>query len=227
LYKKTKHQNILISQALKEKDILLKEIHHRVKNNLQFISSLLALQSDHVQDSKALDALQEGQDRVQSMALIHQNLYQDDNLTGVDVQDYFVKLIQNLFDSYNIHPERIKLDLNIQALDLDVDSVIPIGLIVNELVSNSLKYAFPEKRQGQITVSLSEQENELVLTVEDDGIGMDENIMNNLGASFGYKLIEVFKDQLKAEMNLSSDNGTKVEMIIRQFTKAKKIISDV
>ena len=137
-------KNSIISKALDEKEILLKEIHHRVKNNLHFISALLGLQTDHVSDQVALDALQEGQDRVQSMALIHQDLYQRDDLTSVNVKDYFIKLTEGLFDSYNIHTDDITLQLDIANLDLDVDTVVPIGLIVNELVSNCLKYAFSD-----------------------------------------------------------------------------------
>jgi len=126
----------------------LKEIHHHIKNNLQFISALLGLQTDHVSDQVALDALQDGQDRVQSMPLIHPDLYQRDDLASVNVQEYFVKLIEGLFDSYNIHPDDITLHLEVVNLDLDVDTVVPIGLIVNELVSNCLQYAFSDGEQG-------------------------------------------------------------------------------
>ena len=174
-----------------------------------------------------MHALQEGQDRVQSMALIHQNLYQDDNLTGVAVKDYFIKLIQNLFDSYNIRPEHVNLNLEIENLNLDVDTVIPIGLIVNELVSNSLKYAFPNKTSGQISVALKEQDQQLILKVEDNGIGIDDIKKKELGESFGFRLIEVFKNQLKADLNIVSEGGAKVEMIIKKYSMAKEIIADV
>jgi two-component sensor histidine kinase len=212
-------KNLVISKALNEKDILLREIHHRVKNNLQFISSLLGLQSEHIADKTALDALQEGQDRVQSMALIHQNLYQEENLTGVEVRDYFVKLIRNLFDSYNVRKDQISLSLDIANLNLDVDSVIPIGLIVNELVSNSLKYAFPGDRKGSIRVSLVEEGAELVLEVGDDGIGMPKSVKSTLGSSFGYRLIHVFKEQLAAKLSVNSDIGTLVTLRIGKYLK--------
>ncbi len=210
-------KNAVISKALSEKEVLLQEIHHRVKNNLQFVSSLLALQTDHVSDKKAVDALQEGQDRVQSMALIHQNLYHEDNLTGVDMSDYFHKLIRGLFDSYNIRRDQVTLRLDIEDINLDVDSVIPIGLIVNELVSNALKYAFPDKRKGTISVSLKELENRIVLTVQDNGIGLSEDLQTAMGGSFGYKLIEVFKDQLEGDLKIDGREGTKVQMIIKQY----------
>lgn len=217
LYQKTQKQNAVISKALNEKETLLKEIHHRVKNNLQFISSLLRLQTGHVKDSVALDALQEGQDRVQSMALIHQNLYQEDNLTGVDMRVYFNKLIQGLFNSYNIHDDRIQLELDITDINLDVDTVVPLGLIVNELISNSLKYAFPDERRGLITVRLDRQDQTLLLSVEDDGVGIADAGREKMNSSFGYKLINAFSQQLEADMSVDGIDGTKVEFRITSF----------
>ena len=219
LYRRTESQKVLISKNLDEKEILLREIHHRVKNNLQFISSLLNLQTEHVDDEKALSALQEGQDRVQSMALIHQNLYQEDNLTGVKVKDYFIKLIRNLFDSYNIRKNQIELELEVEDLNLDVDTVIPIGLIINELVSNSLKYAFPGKRQGIILIKLQEMDEQLELTVRDNGKGISSQEMEQLGSSFGYRLIKVFQNQLNAELAVKDQKGLLVEMKIRKYRK--------
>lgn len=220
LYRKTQSQNALISKALSEKETLLREIHHRVKNNLQFISSLLGLQTEHVKDKAALGALEEGQNRVQSMALIHQNLYQEDNLKGVDMKEYFTKLIRGLFDSYNIRKDQIRLEMNIDDLNLDVDTVIPIGLIVNELVSNSLKYAFPGDTKGNIVVAMKEQQGSLILKVSDDGIGMSSKAQKELGKSFGYRLVNVFSDQLNADLDIVSDDGTIVTLLIKKFQKA-------
>ena len=217
LFRKTKAQNGIIETALQEKDILLREIHHRVKNNLQFISSLLGLQTEHVDDPTALGALQEGQDRVQSMALIHQNLYQEDNLTGVDVKDYFIKLIRGLFDSYNIRQDQVELQLDIDELNLDVDTVVPIGLIVNELVSNSLKYAFKPGQSGVIKVHLGEERDMLHLLVKDSGIGMDPRAMEHLGSSFGYRLVKVLQVQLNAELDIKSKEGTEVSLRIKKY----------
>lgn len=220
LWQRTKIQNKIIEKSLDEKEILIREIHHRVKNNLQFISSLLGLQSEHVSDDTALGALQEGQDRVQSMALIHQNLYQEENLTGVEVKAYFVKLIRNLFDSYNIRKGSIDLKLDISPLNLDVDTVIPIGLIVNELISNSLKYAFSDVQKGIISVSLMEANNQLVLKVEDNGKGISNSALNALGDSFGYRLIHVLKDQLHATLDINNEEGTQVTMLIKKYVLA-------
>lgn len=219
LFQKTKWQNKQISKALHEKEVLLREIHHRVKNNLQVISSLLALQSEHVDDNVALSALQEGQDRVQSMALIHQNLYQDHNLTGVSINEYFTKLIRNLFDSYNIRKDQIRLEMNIDPLNLDVDTVVPIGLIVNELVSNSLKYAFPDNRKGTIWVDLVEKGQQLYLSIKDDGIGMPPEREESLGQSFGYRLIKIFTRQLKGTLSITGDPGTQVSIAINKYSR--------
>ncbi|MCB0688590.1 MAG: sensor histidine kinase [Saprospiraceae bacterium] len=217
--KEIKKQRDQINIALEEKDILLREIHHRVKNNLQFISSLLGLQTEHISDEKALGALQEGQDRVQSMALIHQDLYQEDNLTGVDMKNYFTKLIRGLFDSYNIRRDQISLSMEIADLNLDIDSVIPIGLIANELVSNSLKYAFPNHQNGNIYVSLQEENNQLILKVCDDGIGISSKKPASLGTSFGYRLIDVLREQMQGTLKIEEANGTEVILTIRKYQK--------
>ena len=214
-------KNGIISKSLAEKEILLKEIHHRVKNNLHFISALLGLQTDHISDQVALDALQEGQDRVQSMALIHQDLYQRDDLTSVSVKDYFVKLTEGLFDSYNIHPDNISLQLFVADLDLDVDTVIPIGLIVNELVSNCLKYAFSIGEKGVISVSLQEIDDRLILTVSDNGKGITQTEIDNLGDSLGYKLIKALSAQLNGSYQIDGEHGGTIATIeINKYRKS-------
>lgn len=217
--KKIKQQNVVISTSLEEKNILLKEIHHRVKNNLQVISSLLALQSRKIKDNVALEAIQDGRTRVHSMSLIHQNLYKKDNLTGIEFKDYFDKLSKSLFNTYNISADRIQLETNIDSLNLDVDTVVPLGLILNELITNSLKYAFPDDRQGLIEVSLQEDSEGLRLSVNDNGIGIEnpETIMD--GDSFGYDLIDAFKLKLGADLNIKASNGTHVDMLIRKYKK--------
>jgi len=218
--KKINQQNEIITKSLQEKNILLKEIHHRVKNNLQVISSLLALQSRKIKDDVALEAIKDGRTRVHSMSLIHQNLYKKDNLTGIEVKDYFDKLCKSLFNTYNISSDQIKLKTNIDNLNLDVDSVVPLGLILNELITNSLKYAFPGDREGFIEVSLKETTEGLLLSVADNGIGIKnpEKVME--GDSFGYDLIDAFKLKLDAELAIEVSNGTQVDMLIRKYKKA-------
>lgn len=220
LWKKTKYQNEIIQKSLSEKETLLREIHHRVKNNLQFISSLLNLQARHVEDVKAQAVLKEGQNRVKSMALIHQNLYQEQNLTGIEVKKYLEVLIKNLFASYNISPDRIKLESEIDPLNLDVDTMIPLGLILNELISNSLKYAFPGDQEGLITIKLKEENNNLLLEVKDNGIGISDENKNQLGKSFGYRMINAFSNQLDAKLDIVNDQGTDVRLSIKDYKKA-------
>ncbi len=208
-----------ISKSLEEKDTLLREIHHRVKNNLQVVSSLLRLQTRSTSDEQAKDALNESQTRVESMSLIHQNLYQKENLTGIKMKDYLEKLTNNLFSTYKINEDQVSLKLEIQDLNLDIETVVPLGLIINELVTNSLKYAFPENRIGQITVSLKEKDENLELLVKDNGIGIKNFKEATEGDSFGYKLINSFKKKLNAELvNSSTENeGTSILLKVRNY----------
>ena len=210
-------QNKIISQALSDKETLLKEIHHRVKNNLQLISSLLSLQSYTIQDASALEALSEGQSRVQSMALIHQDLYRTDNLTGVGVEGYIKKLCQNLFNTYNISGDRIQLKLEIDPISLDVSTLIPMGLILNELISNSLKYAFPDDRTGTIGIILQEQNGKLRLEVWDDGKGYSDDARSD---GFGHKLVNTFAKKLEADVKIDHHEGTVVSIDIANFKLA-------
>ncbi len=212
-------KNLIIEKALSEKEVLLKEIHHRVKNNLQIVSSLLSLQSNYIKDEQALDAVKESRNRVESMSLIHQNLYQENNLTGIYVQQYIGNLLDNLFYSYNIKPDNIKLVKEIDPLLLDVDTVIPIGLILNELITNCLKYAFPNNRKGSIKVMLSIVEHKLILSVYDNGIGLPQDFEQGVKKSFGHKMINAFLQKLKGEMKMYSEDGTKVDIEIANYIK--------
>jgi two-component sensor histidine kinase len=208
-------KNEIIGKALQEKEVLLKEIHHRVKNNLQVISSLLNLQSKNIIDESALAAIRDGRDRVKSMALIHQNLYRDDDLTTVDVRDYIDKLTQSLFYSYNINKDRVHLTTHIDELQLDVDVVVPLGLILNELISNALKYAFEQVEYGgMLRVSLTREFDQLVLQVQDNGKGLPESMNMDKPASMGYQLIKSLSQKLKATISIESNKGTLAKMII-------------
>jgi two-component sensor histidine kinase len=211
-------KNAIISKSLEEKEVLLKEIHHRVKNNLQVVSSLLNLQSRSISDSKALAAIKEGRDRVKSMALIHQNLYNDDNLMGVDVKDYIEKLTQSLFTSYNIQNDKIQLQTDIDNLNLDVDTIVPIGLILTELISNALKYAFDETQiEGSLQVKLKQENGNLLLRVKDNGKGLPLNWSHENTSSMGYQLIRSFAAKMKALLTVTGTNGTDVQMVITKY----------
>ena len=212
-------KNKTISKALDEKNILIREIHHRVKNNLQVISSLLKLQGQHIEDETALKAIADGRSRVQSMALLHQSLYKEDNVTGVSMKKYFGQLIEGLFDSYNILDEKIQLKVDIDDIMLDIDTVIPMGLIANELISNALKHAFHNRDNGLLEVTLNQHGNELLLKVKDNGIGHNENDINNKG-SFGHRLIHALSEKLNADVKIINLNGTLIEIRIREFKLA-------
>ncbi len=211
-----RQKNEIISKTLGEKEILLREIHHRVKNNLQIISSLLDLQSNRTDDNLAKSALKTGRNRVQSMALIHQNLYQDEQLTGINVKDYLTKLTTNLFHTYNIKGNKVKLHLNVENIILDVDTMIPLGLIINELVTNILKHAFPNQDDGNIYVELKTIHNDLYLKIDDDGVGMP--LLNaKESSSFGYQLIHSLSDQISSDLNIESSEGTSVSLRIKEY----------
>lgn len=207
-------KNEQVQKALGEKEILLREIHHRVKNNLQVVSSLLSLQSRQIEDPRAQEVMKEGRNRVKSMALIHQNLYQDENLVGVDAADYIAKLTQSLLYSYKISDQDITIQSDVDPLTLDVDVIIPLGLILNELISNSLKYAFSDQKSGTIDIQLKQQADGIRLSVADNGKGIPEDFDMNNSKSLGMYLISSFAKKLNATFDLISRPGTAATIFI-------------
>lgn len=201
-------KNNLLQKQNREKEFLLKEIHHRVKNNLEIVSSLLALQSAKLDDPNIAEAIQKSQQRVQSMSMIHQKLYQGRSIAAIEMKDYFVNLGNSLINSYGAE-QRITLRCEMKDIDLDVDMAIPIGLIVNELLTNSMKYAFPDDRAGEITLALWEKGSLLHLTVNDNGIGRMVDKATE-GTGFGSQLIDLLTRQLDGKMKLTVDKGTRV-----------------
>jgi two-component sensor histidine kinase len=214
LNRELQFKNNIISKALEEKEYLIKEVHHRVKNNLQVISSLLSLQSRTVEDQVAVDALNESQSRVLSMSLIHQNLYKDGPSSQLNVKTYLTNLGENIFSTYNIQKDKIKLITEIDDVTLDVGSLVPIGLIVNELITNALKYAFEGREKGNIFLSLKSGNEQLVLKVKDDGIGKSPLQDKN---GFGTRLIQTFAKRLNGEITCDVNNGTSIEIRIKDF----------
>ncbi len=213
LYRVKSKSEATIAKSLDEKETLLKEIHHRVKNNLQVVSSLLSMQSRFITDENALDAVSEGQTRVESMALIHQKLYQENNLSGVNAKEYIEDLSEILKQSYKTDTE-IDFDYQVDDLMIDVDTIIPIGLILNELICNSLKHAFPDAEDGKITIALNENLNRLNLSVSDNGVG---SINNPDEKSFGMVLIDSLAMKLKASMKVETQLGTSVKLEIEKY----------
>jgi two-component sensor histidine kinase len=205
--------------SLKEKEVLLKEIHHRVKNNLQVISSLLNLQARYLKDAAAREIFTDSQNRVLSIALVHEKLYQSANLSHVNFSEYVSALLDNLFHTYDASERGIRKVLEAGQIDLAIDVAIPCGLIVNELAINSLKHAFPQRRGGQVRVVLKELgPDKLHLLVADDGVGMPPHIDPRNTPSLGLDLVFTFADQLDAEVEVSRDAGTAFRF---EFLKAQ------
>jgi two-component sensor histidine kinase len=220
LYQKQRKKNAIIQKQATDLEVLMKEIHHRVKNNLQVVSSLLDLQSHTITDTQASAAVKEGKNRVQSMALIHQNLYSEGNIKGIMVKEYISNLVQSLSDSYNISNDKVKVNINIDDLNLDVDTMIPLGLVLNELVSNSFKYAFKETSTGILNILLEEKNEKLHLMVSDNGSGFPIDMDVKSAKSFGLKMIKAFAQKLKATLDIYNNNGAVVEMQISKFKAA-------
>lgn len=201
-----------IRTSLNEKEVLLKEIHHRVKNNLQVISSLLNLQAGKIHDDRAAQVFRESQYRVRAMALVHERLYQSEDLARIDFAGYVQDMTSHLLRSYKGDSRGIHLVSTVEGVSLDVDAAIPCALIINELVSNSLKYAFPQGQQGTIKVSLRELDRSIVMTISDDGIGLPEGTSFETSNSLGLQLVHSLTDQLGGNVVCNSARGTQFEI---------------
>lgn len=208
-------QKKVIESALQDKELLLREIHHRVKNNLQVVSSLLSLQSRSIEDLEAQGAMLESRNRVQAMALIHESLYSHDDLRDIQASSYIDRLCSNIFSSYQIDPEKIRLSTHIAPLKLDVDETVPLGLIINELITNAVKYAFKEDG-GVITIELMAEDGKIRLTVSDNGIGYPEDAK----PGFGSRLINSFAKKLHAEWRVENRGGTVVTLLFPMKVKS-------
>lgn len=217
LYRKQRRKSTIIEKQGADLQVLMREIHHRVKNNLQVISSLLDLQSQTIGDPQAAEAIKESRNRVQTMALIHQDLYNETYINGIEMPGYINKLAMNLFSSYNVKKDNILLETNIDPVLLDIDVVIPIGFVLNELISNALKYAFQNKESGVLNIALNQQNGELLLKVKDDGVGFPPGLNIYQAKSFGFKLIKAFAQKLKARLEVYNDNGACVLLHIRKY----------
>ncbi len=219
--KKRKALGILNSELdakNKQNELLLKEIHHRVKNNLEMVKSLIALQSAKLEDGASKEAMLASQNRVQSMGIIHQKLYQGENLGSIEMKDYFMNLSDGVLDTFNAE-EKVKIECAMDDLNLDVDTAVPIGLIVNELLTNALKYAFPDGVKGQINISLTKQDNSLLLKVSDNGIGKTDGLKPK-GTGFGTQLIQLLTQQLNGTISEDYQNGTAVFFNFKNFKTA-------
>jgi len=203
--------NELLKISLKEKEILLKEIHHRVKNNLQIISSLLNLQSSSIPDENIQDIFNDCRNRVNSMSLIHENLYQSPDLNNIDFDKYVKNLADSLQSSYSTK-NAIALNIDIHDVFLNINTAVPCGLIINELVSNSFKHGFPKGKKGKINIKFHPENDNLLLIIKDNGIGIPEKSLKDK-SSFGLNLIEMLTEQINGTLEIKSKKGT--EVIVR------------
>lgn len=207
-----KQLNKDLTKRNSQNELLLKEIHHRVKNNLQTISSLLSLQSSHIENPKVLNAVAESRSRVLSMALIHQKLYQGENLAAVEMKDFLQTLGENLVDTYGIDLDKVVIEYPMDKVEMDLDDAIPIGLIANELITNAFKYAFPDNRNGTVKVSLvRHNEKNYSFKVSDNGVGLEADTKAKK-SGFGSQLIQLLVQQIGGQLNTKKHNGYNAEI---------------
>ena len=192
-----------LRRSLQEKEVLLKEVHHRVKNNMQVISSLLSLQSGSITDPVSLERLRESQNRIKSMALVHESLYQSENLAYIDPAGYLKNLVSEVISSYSLETA-ITVEFSISVHAMDLNTALPCGLIVNELISNSLKHGFKGRKEGKITIGLDETDDEYVLSARDDGCGLPADFDITSLDSLGIKLINVLTRQMRGTIEIET-----------------------
>ncbi|MDI6644238.1 MAG: PAS domain S-box protein [Methanobacteriaceae archaeon] len=215
-----------IKKSLKEKEVLLREIHHRVKNNMQIISSLLNLQLLQIDDQNIMRFFMDTQARVKAMAMIHEKLYESKDLSYIPFSDYVKRLLSQLFDSYAQDPSRIKLVLDIEEIYYNIETAIPLSLILNELVLNVLKHAFPGVMQGQLTIKLEKMDGINILTVADDGVGISEEIDFRNTTTLGLELVNSLVNQIDGEIELDRSHGTKFTIKYNEVEYKKGIINN-
>lgn len=207
-----------LKKSLKEKDLLLREVHHRVKNNMQIISSILSMQERLAEDVRLQRTLSESKNRIRSMALVHENLYQQDNLASIWFPDYVRNLTVSIARSYQVQHPHVNFKYDIDDVFLPMDIGIPCGLIVNELVTNALKYAFPEKNKGLIRISLkTNRSGEFLLQVADNGIGLDEDFNPEHATTLGMRIVHALAEQIDADLTWDFSNGSSFTLRFRDL----------
>ena len=202
-----------LQYSLREKEVLLREIHHRVKNNMQIILSLLSLQSAYIKDEKLQDAFRESRDRIQTMALIHEKLYQSEDLANINFKEYIRTLANGLFQSYGALSDKVKLKIDVGDISLGINTAIPCGLIINELVSNALKHAFPDGREGEIRIAFHARGERTELVVSDNGVGIPDDVGFINAGTLGLRLVTILaEDQLNGKVTLNRHKGTEFKI---------------
>ena len=221
--KQTIRDSLAQQQSLREKDVLLREIHHRVKNNMQILSSMIRLQTRRAESAELRQVLAESEARIRSMGLLHEKLYQSDSVSMIEVESYMRSLTNELMRMNTRQSSKIELKLAVAGIQMGLDTALPCGLIVTELISNSMKYAFPEGRPGAILVSVCRtSEGEYSLIVWDNGIGVPENFDISKAKSLGLRLVTMLCAQLNGQLHVSGQRGTRVEIRFKESEYANR-----
>jgi two-component sensor histidine kinase len=211
-----KEAEVRVKASLEEKEVLLKEIHHRVKNNLQIVSSLLQLQASYIKDTDALHIFEESRDRIKSMALIHEQLYQSNDLAQIDFPEYLRSLLNMVLSAHRSNRTRVETKLHVDPVSLDIDTAIPVGLITNELVTNSLKYAFAGRSSGEIGVRLTKSDTgDFLLMISDNGVGLPEKFNFDKATSLGLRLVRILTKQMRARLEITNAMGTQFRVYFK------------
>ena len=209
-----------VKASLTEKEVLLKEVHHRVKNNMQIISSLLVLQSEKIKNEKDRMIFLDGQNRIRSMAMVHEKLYRSGSFAVINFAEYMPGLIRNLCLSYKVNSSLISVNMDVEEIELDIDTAIPCGLMINELVSNAIKYAFPDNRKGEITVKICKVGGRTCIVVSDNGIGLPQGLDIDNADSLGLQLVKVLAGQLNGTMEIERNGGTVFRILIQPAVRS-------
>jgi two-component sensor histidine kinase len=211
--KEINEKNLALEQLVKDKEWLVKEIHHRVKNNFHIVASLLEIQSSYLKNKEALSAIKESQHRIHSMSIIHQKLYQSETLSTIHMPEYIYELVEYLRESYSIRGN-IVFSLQIDNIELNHASAITLGLILNEAITNSIKYAFAKADEGRICISLTHiSDSQILLSIADNGRGLPTNFDSRIGTSMGMELLQGLTDDLGGSFSIETNNGTQIKVI--------------
>ena len=210
--KKIKIKNTELEKAVKEKTVLLKEVHHRVKNNMAIIASLLSLQSNEIEDKQMLDILQSSQNRIQSMALVHEHIYKNESLSEVNVKKYITELVEYIISIYTASSSQVSLHIDVAEINFDLNALIPLGMLINEIVSNSLKYAFDGVNVLKIAITLKNIDDTYYLNISDNGPGFNFEKGSVKEGSIGLMLIKNLVEQLEGKLKVNSEGETSYEI---------------
>ncbi|MGD1005443.1 MAG: histidine kinase dimerization/phosphoacceptor domain -containing protein, partial [Methanoregulaceae archaeon] len=205
-----------LTKTVGEKEVLIREVHHRVKNNLQIIISLLNLQSRYIEDEKSSQVIRDSQSRIRAMALVHEKLYKSTDISKIDLGDYIKFLGNSLFQFFGMQGKGITLTMDIRDIFLDIDTAIPLGLIINELISNSLKYAFPGGKKGDISLAIHREEHTLTILFKDNGVGIPQDFDWRNAKSLGLRLVISLVEQLSGTIELDRSAGTSFSIVVHE-----------